>query len=64
MRTTLDLPEELLSAAMKITGTNTKSQAIKVALQKLIDDERRLKLLTFKGKVDLGIDLDILRDRK
>ncbi|MDW3209006.1 MAG: type II toxin-antitoxin system VapB family antitoxin [Reichenbachiella sp.] len=63
MRTTLDLPVELIKAVMEITGAKTKSQAVKSALEKIIQEERRLKLLTYKGKVDLDIDLNTLRGR-
>lgn len=63
MRTTLDLPEELINEAMKISGATTKSQLIKTALEEMIKREKRLKLLSFKGKIDLDIDLDISRNR-
>ncbi|MDP4681153.1 MAG: type II toxin-antitoxin system VapB family antitoxin [Cyclobacteriaceae bacterium] len=63
MRTTLDISSELLSEAMKISGAKTKSQVIKEALQEMIAREKRQRLLNFKGKVDLDVDLDILRER-
>jgi len=63
MRTTLDIPENLISEAMKATGAKTKSELIKMALEEQILKAKRLKLLTYKGKVDLDIDLDITRDR-
>lgn len=64
MRTTLDLPEELLEEAMKISGAKTKSEVIKLALNEQINRHKRLKLLSFKGKIDLEIDLDTLRARE
>lgn len=63
MRTTLDLPQDLIQMAMKLTGAKTKSQVIKDALEGLIAREKRIKLLNYKGKLDLSIDLDQLRDR-
>jgi Arc/MetJ family transcription regulator len=63
MRTTLDLPEKLMEEAMKATGATTKSQLIKDALQAEINSAKRKRLITKKGTVDLGIDLDTLRDR-
>ncbi|MFY0601868.1 MAG: type II toxin-antitoxin system VapB family antitoxin [Cyclobacteriaceae bacterium] len=63
MRTTLDLPESLIEQAMKISGAKTKSQVIKSALEEMIRKDQRMKLLTFKGKIDLNIDLDISRGR-
>ncbi len=64
MRTTLDLPQNLVEEGMKITGFRTKSQLIKFALEKLIAGEKRRRLLTYQGKIDLDIDLDELRERK
>ena len=48
---------------MKISGAKTKSHVIKEALQEMIAREKRQRLLNFKGKVDLDVDLDILRER-
>lgn len=64
MRTTLDLPEELIKEAMKITQAKTKSETIRKALEWLIQQEKRKKLIRYKGKVDLNIDLDEIRGRK
>lgn len=64
MRTTLDLPEELIREALEITGAKTKSQLIKGALENQIRQIKRQRLLTFKGKIDLNVDLDTLRDRQ
>lgn len=63
MRTTIDLPEDLIAEAMKATGSKSKIEAIKKALHEVIEREKRLKLLNYKGKIDLNIDLDILRSR-
>lgn len=64
MKTTIDLPEELLKKAMRITNSKTKVEAIKKALQEIINLEERKKLINVRGKIDLDIDLDVLRDRK
>ena len=64
MRTTLEIPEELIEEAMKLTGAKTKSQLITDALKEKIEKIKRQRILTFKGKIDLDIDLDVLRDRK
>lgn len=63
MKTSIDLPEELIDEAMRISGSKSKIEAIKRALLEMIERERRLKLLNFKGKIDLEIDLDSSRNR-
>jgi hypothetical protein len=63
MRTTLDLPESLLDEAMAITKIKTKTDVIKVALQTLIQREKIKDIKKYYGKIDLDIDLDVLRKR-
>lgn len=63
MRTTLDLPEELLLEAMSVSHINTKTKVITLALQELIRKSELSELKKFKGKIDLDLDLDVIRDR-
>ena len=64
MRTTLDLPEDLINEAMKITQITTKTKVIITALEDLIRKSKISGLKEFKGKVDLDIDIDAVRGRK
>lgn len=64
MRTTLDLPEDLLKKAMSLSKIKTKTQVITTALQEMIRKSEISEIKSFKGKVDLDIVLDILRDRR
>ena len=64
MRTTLDLPEDLLNEAMEITHTDTKTGVIVLALKELVRKSKIYDLKKYKGKIDLNINLDEIRDRK
>jgi hypothetical protein len=64
MRTTLDLPEELLREAMKTSNTDTKTRVIIIALEELIRKNTIAGLKKYKGKIDLNIDLNELRSRE
>ncbi|HOE19052.1 MAG TPA: type II toxin-antitoxin system VapB family antitoxin [Syntrophorhabdaceae bacterium] len=64
MRTTLDLPKELIDEAMKATQIRTKTKLIATALEDLIRKTKISALKDYKGKVDLDIDMDDLRGRK
>jgi hypothetical protein len=64
MRTTLDLPEDLVKEAMKASCIDTKTQVIIIALQDLIRKLKLSGLKKFKGKIDMDIDLDAMRGRK
>jgi len=63
MRTTLDLPDDLLREAITVTGIPTKTKVIVTALEGLVRKSKLAGLKEFKGKVDLAIDLDTLRGR-
>ncbi len=64
MRTTLDLPKDLIDEAMKATHINTKTKVIITALEDLIRKSKISELKNFKGKVDLEIDMDAIRGRQ
>ncbi|MCD6272261.1 MAG: type II toxin-antitoxin system VapB family antitoxin [Deltaproteobacteria bacterium] len=64
MRTTLDLPEELINEAMKATKIHTKTRVIILALEELIRKLKISGIKEYKGKIDLDIDLDSIRDRQ
>ncbi len=64
MRTTIDLPEDLLQEAMKTTHIQTKTKVIITALEELVRKSKISGLKNFKGKIDLDIDLNTIRGRK
>ena len=64
MRTTLDLPQDLLEEAMELTRIQTKTKVIITALEELVRKARIAEIKKYKGKVDMDIDLDTLRGRQ
>jgi hypothetical protein len=64
VRTTLDLPKNLIDEAMKVTKINTKTKVIITALEDLIRKSKISGLKEFKGKVDLDIDMNSIRGRQ
>ena len=63
MRTTLDLPEELVQDAMKASRQKTKTALIITALQEVVRKSRIQELRRFKGRVNLDLDLNMIRKR-
>lgn len=61
MRTTMDLPKDLLEEARKICGVKTKTGTVILSLQKLIESKKIEKLRSLRGKLDLNVDLKRLR---
>jgi len=64
MRTTLDLPARLITEAMKLSHQKTKTAVIIAALEDLVRKTKLSGLRKYKGKIDLDIDLKILRKRR
>jgi Arc/MetJ family transcription regulator len=64
MRTTLDLPEDLIDEAMKATQIKTKTKVIITALEDLIRKSKISGLKEYKGKVDLDINMNAARGRQ
>ena len=64
MRTTLDLPGPLLDEALKVSHQKTKTAVIISALEDFLRKSRIRGLKRFRGKIDLDIDFDVLRERK
>jgi hypothetical protein len=63
MRTTLDLPKDLIDEAMKASKIKTKTQLIITALEDLIRKSKISGLKKFKSKIDLDIDMNAIRGR-
>ena len=64
MRTTLDIPEDLLKEAQKEAGVKTKTTTVIMSLQEFISRRKMEKLRRLRGKIDLDIDLkELRRDR-
>lgn len=63
MRTTVELPDELLAEAMRASHVKTKTTAITLGLQELIHKHRLDELRSLRGRVDLRIDVRKSRRR-
>jgi Arc/MetJ family transcription regulator len=64
MRTTLDVPEELLEKARRAAGLRTKRETVIAALEELVKKAKREQLRHLAGKMNLRIDLARSRRRK
>ncbi len=63
MRTTLNIDDEALQAAMKLSDGRTKTEVINEALRRFVRAKKRLRLLDLRGKVEWEGDIDTLRKR-
>lgn len=63
MRTTLDLPVDLVEEARSVLGFKSKTDTIVLALRELVRRRRIDDLKALLGRVDLDIDLSKSRRR-
>jgi hypothetical protein len=63
MRTTLDLPDTLISEAMELTKISQKTKLITIALENLIKREKIKEIKHYAGKLSLDIDIGEMRKR-
>lgn len=63
MRTTIDVPERLLAEAMRVAHVKTKTTAVMLGLEELINRYRLEALRALRGKVDLATDIRKSRTR-
>ena len=63
MRTTFDLPEQLLEDARKAAGLATKRETVVAGLLELLKKAKREDLRRLAGRIDLKIDIGKARQR-
>ena len=63
MRTTLDIPVELLEEARERLGVKSKTDAVVLSLQELVRRKRIEELKSLLGHVRLEIDIPASRRR-
>lgn len=64
MKTTLALPRSLLSEAQRVTGVKTKTQAIVLALNEMIQRRKSKKILELQGSMKQDFDYKFLRKKR
>jgi Arc/MetJ family transcription regulator len=63
VRTTLNIDDDALRAAMELADGRTKTEVVNEALRRFVRAKRRRRLLELQGKVGWEGDLEALRKR-
>ena len=58
MRTNIEIDDEVLEEARRLTGLSTKRETVDYALRELVARQRRGDILSLRGKVLWDGDLD------
>lgn len=61
MRTNIEIDDEVMQEARRLTGTRTKRETVDLALRELVARHRRLGILDLRGKVHWEGDLELSR---
>jgi Arc/MetJ family transcription regulator len=61
MRTNVEIDDDLLTEARRLTGVKTKREAVDLALRELVARHRRLGILELRGRVHWEGDLETSR---
>jgi Arc/MetJ family transcription regulator len=64
VRTTLDLPDDLLNEAQRLLRFKSKTDTVVLSLTELVRRRRIDELKELAGKIDLDLDVDTSRRRK
>jgi len=61
MRTNIDIDDELMSTALKLTGLKTKKETVELALKTLVTLKQQERIKKFRGKLKWEGNLDDMR---
>lgn len=61
MRTNIVIDDDLMAAAMQVTGSRTKREAVELGLQTLIRLGQQAEIRKSRGKLDWSGDLEAMR---
>lgn len=61
MRTNIEIDDEVIREAQRLTGTTTKREIVDLALRELVARHRRLGILELKGRIHWEGDLSVSR---
>ena len=62
MRTTIDLPEELMDEVQRVSHTSSRREALVTAMEDYLRRKRLRAVIAAAGTLELDIDVRALRD--
>ncbi len=63
MTTNLEIDQELLGEALKVSGLKTKKDTVNLALKEFVNRRKQLEILNLFGKIDPDPDYDYKKGR-
>ena len=61
MKTTLDISEELIKEAVRLSGSRTKTEAVTMALKEMVRKQKIEKIIGQAGTLDFSQDWEEAR---
>lgn len=56
MRTTLNIPDDLINEVQKVSGEKSKTKAIVKTMKEYIRQKKIMELIALKGKINIDYD--------
>ena len=63
MRTTVEIPDELMDRALRVSQAKTKTMVIVLGLQELIHRHQLAQLRALRGRIELTTNVRLARKR-
>ncbi len=64
MRTTINIPDQIMVELLKYSGASSKTEAVSKAMIDWVNYKRIQKLKSLRGKLDVNIDINELRSEE
>jgi Arc/MetJ family transcription regulator len=64
MRTNIEIDDDLIKEAMKLTGIKTKKEVVEKALANMVSLKKQEKIKQIRGKYQWEGDLDEMRENR
>ena len=64
MRTTINIPDQVMAELLKFTRASSKTEAVSAALKDWVNRQRIQKIKSLRGKIKIDLNIDELRSRE
>ena len=64
MRTTINIPDDVMAELLNFAGASSKTEAVSIAIKNYVNLKRIQKLKSLRGKLEIDLNINELRDEE